>query len=341
MSKNAFPKTTKWNNRREAAVEYVAHGKAIFPVWTVGPDGKCACGDPNCESPGKHPMTKNGFKDAEASKEMVKDWWGPQGLKPNIGMVTGAESGIVVLDSDVGHAKDGMKSLEAVGYGKKELGNTRRVRSQSGGYHFYYRSDDSNLKSKPAVFDGVDFKANDAYIIVPPSQGAKGPYTYGNDKAPCPLPEDLRQLLLAPKPAVYESQGGGMPTGVKQGARNDTLFKYCCWLRAIRLGKQEILVLAESSNGTFKPPLDKSEVEKLVESAVDYDPNFPSTQEGLAERFIYEYRHHIRYAGAIKQWYAFDPDSGLWKPSDHQVHKTIRQMMRLIPNADKNEGAAQ
>lgn len=341
MSKNAFPDTTKWKNRKEAAHEYVDYGMAIFPVWAVNSNSECACGDPNCESPGKHPMTKNGFKDADSSQEWVKDCWGNQELKPNIGMVTGAESGIVVLDSDFGHDKDGIKSLKAIGYGEKQLGKTRRVRSQSGGYHFYYRSNDPDLKSKAGVFDAVDFRANGGYIIVPPSQGVKGAYTYGNDKAPCSLPEDLIQQLLQSKEHVSEVQNNGMPTGAIEGARNESLFKYCCRSRAKGLGEAEILALAQYLNATFLPPMGKAEVIGIVKSAVAYDPNFAFTQEGLAERLIYEYQPHIRHAGVIKQWYAFDPGSGLWKPGEHQVHKKIVEMMRLIPTSDKSEADGQ
>ena len=36
---------------------------SVFPCHTVNSDGICSCGNPECDSPGKHPLTQHGFKD--------------------------------------------------------------------------------------------------------------------------------------------------------------------------------------------------------------------------------------------------------------------------------------
>ena len=46
-----------------AARTYAERGWPIFPVHWAG-DGQCSCGKSDCRSPGKHPLTPNGHKEA-------------------------------------------------------------------------------------------------------------------------------------------------------------------------------------------------------------------------------------------------------------------------------------
>ena len=47
----------------EAAYYYSELGWAVFPCHSVNSRG-CTCGKSSCHSPGKHPLTRNGVKDA-------------------------------------------------------------------------------------------------------------------------------------------------------------------------------------------------------------------------------------------------------------------------------------
>jgi hypothetical protein len=52
---------------REAALRYASLGLHVLPLHQVifEPSGpRCSCGRPRCQSPGEHPRTKRGFKDA-------------------------------------------------------------------------------------------------------------------------------------------------------------------------------------------------------------------------------------------------------------------------------------
>ena len=44
------------------ALEYADRGWPVLPLHTPVGD-KCSCGDPDCSSIGKHPVTKHGCKD--------------------------------------------------------------------------------------------------------------------------------------------------------------------------------------------------------------------------------------------------------------------------------------
>ena len=98
MSKNKNQKR-KELTLKEAAIWYAENGWSVFPLHSITLDGICTCRDPDCSSPGKHPRTPHGFKDATTDLETVRDFWDcwPDS---NIGTPTGKEAGIVAIDID-------------------------------------------------------------------------------------------------------------------------------------------------------------------------------------------------------------------------------------------------
>lgn len=86
----------------ESALRYAELGFHLIPLHWMKEEGLCSCGDRECPSPAKHPLTPNGFKDGTTDLATVQNWWGAY-PEANIGLVTGQCSGIVVLDIDAGH----------------------------------------------------------------------------------------------------------------------------------------------------------------------------------------------------------------------------------------------
>lgn len=72
----------------------------VIPLHWIE-NGQCSCKGKtvNCK-PGKHPLTKNGVKDATLDPSAIREWWSrwPQA---NIGIACGEKSGIFVLDVDM------------------------------------------------------------------------------------------------------------------------------------------------------------------------------------------------------------------------------------------------
>ena len=64
----------------------------------------------------KSPYTNRGYKDASRDEEQIRSWW--QNF-PNamIGVPTGKENGIFVVDIDVGQDKNGEASFNELGIG--------------------------------------------------------------------------------------------------------------------------------------------------------------------------------------------------------------------------------
>src|SRR5262245_49383332 len=85
--------------RLKIARLYAQRGWAVFPVH-IASQGKCSCQNPTCPHPGKHPWTAHGFYDATTDIEKIRLWWEYEHPVSNIGIRTGQESGLVVLDID-------------------------------------------------------------------------------------------------------------------------------------------------------------------------------------------------------------------------------------------------
>ena len=98
------------NNRTlDCALYYISRGWPVIPLHRIK-DGCCTCGKADCSSPGKHPVTPNGTKDASIDPAQIHKWFDKEGW--NIGICAGEESGLVILDIDPGHGgDDSLKNL--------------------------------------------------------------------------------------------------------------------------------------------------------------------------------------------------------------------------------------
>ena len=101
--------TKQQNHLLEGALFYAAKGWAVFPVYEIL-DGGCACGDPECSKPGKHPRVKNGLHDAATDEGQIKAYW-KQWPTANIGLRCGKESGLCVVDIDGAIGEDSWTEL--------------------------------------------------------------------------------------------------------------------------------------------------------------------------------------------------------------------------------------
>src|SRR2546422_1101029 len=90
------PLPSSANPRLTAACTYASLGWSVLPLHSMV-DGRCSCGKPDCKSPGKHPRTPNGVYDATKSGAQFTPWFF-KWRDANIGVATGAVSGIIVID---------------------------------------------------------------------------------------------------------------------------------------------------------------------------------------------------------------------------------------------------
>jgi Bifunctional DNA primase/polymerase, N-terminal len=165
--------------RKEVVIHglnYAARGWAVFPVHGVF-RGRCGCGMSDCSSPGKHPLTRRGVKDATTSRKIITRWW-KRWPDANLALATGEPSGVVVIDVDPPRGEFSLTRLLDAGY---ELPETAAVRTGSGGLHLYYGAPGCSLGNSagrlPGVgfeLPGVDLRADGGYVVAPPSIHVSG-----------------------------------------------------------------------------------------------------------------------------------------------------------------------
>src|SRR5438093_630534 len=84
---------TPTNHLLDAAPCYARKGLKVLPVHSIE-NGACSCGNPKCESPGKHPRIKDWVNAATSNVEQITTWWS-KWPTANVGIATGNRSGIV------------------------------------------------------------------------------------------------------------------------------------------------------------------------------------------------------------------------------------------------------
>jgi hypothetical protein len=171
----------------DAALTYAARGIPVFPI---------RAGD-------KKPLTAHGFKDASVDERVIRGWW-RRWPRANIGIPTGARSGLDVLDVDPRHG--GTESLARLTADYGPLPRTVTAETGGGGLHYAFAHDPSappliNRSGVPG-YPGLDVRTTGGYIVVAPSVHESGErYQWRQDPRDTPstpMPEWLRQLLQRP-----------------------------------------------------------------------------------------------------------------------------------------------
>lgn len=256
------------NNRLIQALSYAKRGWPVHPLHGIV-DGFCTCGKEDC-SPGKHPILPNGLKGASTDPAQIRDWW-KRCPKANIGIRTGAESGIVVLDIDP--RNEGDKTLADLIKKHGDLPDTPIVNTGSGGQHYYFKHPGVEFKCGTDVYgQGLDVKGDGGCVVAPPSRHKSGgTYQWANGKIP-----SVDELAKMPdwmlnrkrrKSNRTQQQTGIIP----EGQRNDTLASIAGKLRWNGLDETAILsALLDINANRCKPPLADDEVQRIAASVAKY-----------------------------------------------------------------------
>lgn len=277
-----------------AALQYSDLGWKVVPIYSIA-NGKCTCHkSDDCTSPGKHPLTANGLKDASTDHMQIAEWW-RECPNANIGIVTGKASGIVVLDIDPRHG--GNESLDELEAKHGTLPATITACTGGGGFHFFFRHPSDEIRNRANVRPGIDVRGDGGYVVAPPSNHisrgtyrwdeARSPEEIGLAEMPAWLLEELRREPKADvqrngKPATGHSlllqraqQYVANADAAGEGYRNDAAFRLAGHLAAFvdesgtRLGESDILNLLVLWNARCVPPLDDSELSQCVTSALN------------------------------------------------------------------------
>jgi putative DNA primase/helicase len=266
----------QFHQNHVVASAYAQRGWKVLPLHSVDERGKCTC-NKDCDSPGKHPRTQNGVKDATNQTALVDYYWGLY-RGANVGIATGAESGLVVVDIDPGHGGD-ITLLEQQ-YGA--LPRSMRVTTGSGGEHIYLAYPAAyevrNTQNQDASWTGIDIRGEGGYVVAPPSLHATGGVyewldnDFDNGLAVDTIPAAWRDGLAkgtrrstTPTPTPGER--------IVEGARNQYLASLGGSLRRYGASQEEIqAAILMANENRCSPPLGEDEALRIGLSMSRYEP---------------------------------------------------------------------
>lgn len=260
----------------DIALTYLERGFPIFPVCTPIPvkpgwcvqhrdhaavnEQRIVSGRQALANPGKHPLVSWGaYQRRLPTEDEVRDWW-TRWPSANIGLVTGALSGRVVLDSD------GFDAYTAVlSRGGVEPTPTV-VTGKPNGFHWYLKHPGRTVRNFAGDrgVTGLDFRGDGGYVVLPPSLHQTGAfYTWHADTEllePRAVPPWLLDMLTDTRPSNdTEAQPlpidvEGVLRGVPEGQRDDTLYRTACRLRADAVPIEYAELLIRHAAHNCSPP---------------------------------------------------------------------------------------
>ncbi|MBI4185379.1 MAG: bifunctional DNA primase/polymerase [Proteobacteria bacterium] len=244
---------------REAAIRYARLGLSVVPL----------------KARGKAPLVRwEDFQHRRASEAEVAAWFS-RWPGANVGLVTGAVSGLVVLDVDPRHG--GAESLAEWERRHGPLPDTVAATSGGGGRHHYFAAPHLGVRSHVGLAPGIDLRGEGGLVVAPPSIHPSGRhYAWVVERA-------LGEAALAPLPAWLEAMARsgegprhGRPlaywralvrAGVKEGERNTTiasLVGHLLWHGVDPAVALELMLAWNRMRSD--PPLADEEVAAVVES---------------------------------------------------------------------------
>lgn len=220
----------------EAALYYAARGWRVIPVIPRA----------------KRPVLDRWTERATTDPDLIREWWG-RWPDHGVGIVTGLESGIFVLDVDPQHGGD--DTLADLEHEHGPLPDTIETITGGGGRHIIFQWPGWNPGTAAGQLGpGLDIRAEGGFIVAPPTIHPNGrTYTWELEHdphdglPPLDAPQWLLTLLQPAERPTFEphaptidhdglpdwhtllTQAGATHTGTRQ--RRDTNTTYELWTR--------------------------------------------------------------------------------------------------------------
>lgn len=216
----------------------------------------------------KRPLTKwLEYQQRLATKNEIKAWY-QRWTTANVGIVTGAISGLVVLDIDPRHG--GEQSLAQWEAAHGPLPASVEARTGGGGRHVYFKHPGSIVHNRVGIVPGIDLRGDGGCVVAPPSIHRSGnAYAWVSGHEPdkiaaAELPEWLLGLLRgdAKNPGHSLEHWRQLVTeGVAEGMRNNTIASLSGHLFWHGIDADVVIELLSCWNRIrCSPPLDDDEV---------------------------------------------------------------------------------
>ncbi len=201
------------------------------------------------------------------STEEIKSWWA-RWPDAQIGLITGAATGLIVLDVDG-------EDVELPG----GVPLTPAVKT-SKGFHYYFAWNGPKLPALIKIADRIEVRGDRGYVVAPPSvhsSGALYSWLISPEEADlAELPEWLRQAILERVQPPSRDVPKELPAEIPEGQRNVALTSLAGTLRRRGLTAEEIEAALLAFNASrCRPPLPEPEVRRIAQSVARYEPADP------------------------------------------------------------------
>ena len=244
--------------RVDYALNYAARGWKVLAL------------QPNTKVPIKTALQEHGSKDATDIPDKIRILWG-EFPNANIGIATGKQSGLTVLDMDDLEVRHEIEKLPGFVHPTPTYG----VRTPRG-FHLYYRYD-ARVEQSAGRVPKVDIRNDGGYVVAAGSSVDGVEYKVIREA----------EITTWDFPPIFKAgynsnrNSGGErgwvkklhETGVSEGQRNAEMFRLAAHYRQLGHGEDELTALVQTFNETkCKPPLAFNEVERIIQSVLRYEP---------------------------------------------------------------------
>jgi hypothetical protein len=232
--------------------------------WTVIP----------IEPGGKRPLVRwEAYQKRRPTPDELRTWF-QRWPDANVGLVTGAVSGLVVLDVDPRHYGD--ESLEELERQHGRLPHTIEALTGGGGRHIFFKHPGRTIRNRVGLARGIDLRGDGGLVVAPPSLHPSGrAYAWEVSHDPEDTPAAPMPLWLIAMVEQDAAHPGHLLAhwrhlardGVPEGERNNTVASLTGHLLWHGVDPEVVLELLLCWNRVrCRPPLADDEVARTVES---------------------------------------------------------------------------
>ncbi|MBU0906727.1 MAG: bifunctional DNA primase/polymerase [Nanoarchaeota archaeon] len=264
----------KTNPRLQAALKYFKkYNYCVIPWKNVIKKGE--------KKPSKVPIIKwLDYQKKKCTEEEINEWW-TKWPEANIGIVTGAISGIMVFDTDDKEADEYFQSL------LPESFLCPIVQTPSGGKHYYFKATEQEIGNQKAIHGKrLDFRGDGGFVGCPPSTNGSGSqYVFLKnlsikDLALTSIPNNIVTMLKDNiyninfislyKEDVDQSLQESTPVYkcLQDGRRDEDLFHIAHSLIKTRTPIEEVSQVLEILARNCNPPFPEKEIYIKIDSAL-------------------------------------------------------------------------
>ena len=223
----------------------------------------------------KRPVFDNWGAAATSDRETLCRWW-KQNPNYNVGILTGRQSRIFVLDVDKKHGGD--ETFENLVLKHGRFPDTWQQITGTGGWHLFFRYPNFEVRNAAGLFPGIDIRGEGGQVAAPPSIHPDTGRAYEWDglteieqvpiaEAPLWLLDVLHSKLDQQKPRVE------IPTTIPHGVQHMTLLSLAGAMRRMGLSSADIFPTLQAVNlAHCEQPGAEQNIRKIADSMERYAP---------------------------------------------------------------------